>query len=629
MITAVSRRPIRILAALALAGGLLVACTHSSPSPQSATAQQFLDAVVRGDTNAAAALTSAPATAESALRASLTGLGLGAKGTLQVSSVHTDGTASTADFTASWTLAGTSTPWRYTGHLPLTRTGKTWRVTWAPADLNPSLAAGQHLQVHRSQPTRATLNASDGKPIFTNTPVVRVGIEPKLVTDLGALARTLAAIPQLQSTAAEITTAVKGAAGPTDFVPVITLRRQVYEQVRNRIHDLDGTVFQTDTELLPPSAHFGEPLLGSVGPATADLVKNSKGRIADGEQTGLGGLQQALDPQLAGTPAITVVAAGADGTLVKTLATVSPARAGTPITVTLDRRTQQAAESALSDIRQPASIVAVQRSTGRILADANSAAAPYDLGLAGALPAGSTFKIATWAAAFMAKPALTASSIVPCPATTTVDGRVFVNENKFSYPPIPVSAAFGYSCNTSAINEAMVLPADAVRKAASALGLGATWSLPVSSFSGSLPQPADQTEQAADAIGQGRVQVSPLLMALMAGAATSGTPVRPSLVAGTPVSKATPLPPSLTAKMTALMKATVSLPKGTGHALVDIPGVEGKTGTAEYGNDKPPRSHTWFAGVRDDLAFAVFAYDGASDGISAVRITHTFLDGLS
>jgi cell division protein FtsI/penicillin-binding protein 2 len=80
--------------------------------------------------------------------------------------------------------------------------------------------------------------------------------------------------------------------------------------------------------------------------------------------------------------------------------------------------------------------------------------------------------------------------------------------------------------------------------------------------------------------------------------------------------------------MNALMKATVSLPQGTGHGLADLARVEGKTGTAEYGNATPPRSHAWFAGVQGDVAFAVFVYDGASAHISPVTVSHAFLAGL-
>ena len=618
----------RVLGALIVVGGLATGCTNSADPPQKTAAQRFLNAVGTDDVTTASRLTSSPGAARGSLRETLAGLGSAAKGTFHVTTVDTRTATAIANFHANWKLPGTTALWRYSGRLPLRRTGDRWTVVWAPSDVSPGLSAGLHVQLRRVQPPRASLNASDGTPIFVKTPVVCVGIEPRLVHDLHSLADALAAVPQLQSTAAEISRAVRTAANPADFVPIITLRRSVYEQIRSRIHELPGIVSDADTELLPPSSHFAEPLLGSVGPATADLIRSSKGRIADGDETGIGGLQQALDSKLAGTPEISVVAAAANGTARKTLAVLSRSTPGTPVTLTLDRSIQTAAESALSGIRQQASIVAVQRLTGRILADANSASATYDLGLAAAVPPGSTFKIATWVAAFTAHPELTALSVVPCPASTVVDGRTFVNENRFSDPPIPISAAFGYSCNTSAITQAIALPGDAVRKAAVALGLGATWSLPVTSFSGSVPSPSSRTERAADAIGQGRVQVSPLLMALMAAAATSGSPVRPSLFAGTTVRRGAPLPPSLPDKMTALMKATVELPRGTGHALADIPGVEGKTGTAEHSNDRPPHSHTWFPGVRGDIAFAVFVYDGASAGLSAVTITHAFLDAL-
>ena len=110
-----------------------------------------------------------------------------------------------------------------------------------------------------------------------------------------------------------------------------------------------------------------------------------------------------------------------------------------------------------------------------------------------------------------------------CPATVTVDGRTFENENRFAHGQIPLSAAFGYSCNTTAISLGTKLPAGALAEAAGASGWARDWTLPVPAFSGSLPATASGTEQAAESIGQGKVLVSPLLMASMAGAAASGT----------------------------------------------------------------------------------------------------------
>src|SRR5206468_6845177 len=109
------------------------------------------------------------------------------------------------------------------------------------------------------------------------------------------------------------------------------------------------------------------------------------------------------------------------------LGTVSSPVAGKPIRLTLDTAVQAAADATLANVAPPASIVALQPSTGKVLAVANSAGAPGDIALTGQYPAGSTFKIATYAAALRNDPALTADAQVDCPATVTVDGRTFEN----------------------------------------------------------------------------------------------------------------------------------------------------------------------------------------------------------
>ena len=379
--------------------------------------------------------------------------------------------------------------------------------------------------------------------------------------------------------------------------------------------------------MLPPSPNFAKPLLGSVGPATAEIVEASDGQVKAGDTVGLSGLQLALDAQLRGAPGVEVYAANdADAKLGAKLGTVTPPVAGKPVRLTLDRAVQAAADATLAAESRPASIVALQPSTGKVLAVANSASAPGNIALTGQYPAGSTFKIATYTAAFQTDPALTAETAVDCPPTVTVNGRTFENEDRFSHGRIPLTAAFGYSCNTTAINFGMKLPAGALAKAAASLGLGADWTLPVPAFSGSIPATATGTEQAAEAIGQGKVLVSPLLMASMAGAAASGVPVAPSLVTGQQAKPGPELGSRVSANLNALMRATVAMPGATGYSLLhDLPGeIRGKTGTAEFGTDNPPRSHSWFAGVRGDLAIAVFVYGGERSTTRAVPLARQF-----
>ena len=347
----------------------LAACSHGGTSPEQAAAQRFLDALGRDDAAAAAAATSDRAGAGDVIASSLKSLG-NPSGTLRVTSQH----GTSAQYHASWSVAGTSTPWTYQGTLQLSNNSGAWTVAWTPSAIYPDLGAGQHLLARHTQPPRAQLEDAAGQPLFTQTPVVYVGIEPSQVKNLESLAATLAAT--LHISAADIVNSVKHAPTRDAFVDVITLRKPAYEAVRSIIHPLPGTVFRTGTELLGPTSRFAQPLLGHVGTATADIVKASGGRVRDGDQTGLDGLQRVFDAQLAGTPGVDIYAADADGTPVGKLAGLGAPRPGTPVQLTLDRAVQSAADDALGSVPQSAAIVAVQPSTGRILAVANSAATP-------------------------------------------------------------------------------------------------------------------------------------------------------------------------------------------------------------------------------------------------------------
>jgi cell division protein FtsI/penicillin-binding protein 2 len=60
----------------------------------------------------------------------------------------------------------------------------------------------------------------------------------------------------------------------------------------------------------------------------------------------------------------------------------------------------------------------------------------------------------------------------------------------------------------------------------------------------------------------------------------------------------------------AMMRETIT--GGTATALQDIPGLLGKTGTAEYIDNT--HAHGWFVGIDGDLALAVFVSDAGSSG---------------
>jgi cell division protein FtsI/penicillin-binding protein 2 len=617
------RRVYAIAVVTVLGCGLLAACdSHSKDSPQRAAAQRFLDALGRDDSAGAAAVTTDQGAAGDLIASSLKGLG-NPTGQLRVTSM--DG--STAKFSASWSFAGQSAPWTYDGSLRLAKTGDTWRVAWAPSDLNVGLGAGQHLVARRVQPTRADLRDSAGRALFTPTPVVYVGIEPKLMKNLTSLAATLAST--LHIDAKDIMSSVKAAPSPDAFVDVITLRKPAYQAVYSIIHPLPGTVFHTGTELLAPTSRFAQPLLGHVGPATDEIAKASGGRIQAGDQTGLGGLQQVFDKQLAGTPGIDVYAADADGTPGHKLGTVGTPKPGTPVQLTLDRAVQTAADAALQDVSKQAAIVAVQPATGRILAVANSAATEGDIALAGQYPPGSTSKVVT-AAAALDQGKVTPDTQQTCPTAAPAGGFLIHNNDGENFPAtLTLRKAFAMSCDTTFVQLALKAPPGALNRAAAELGIGATWHLPVDSFSGSVPAGPTEGELGQDSIGQGKMLQSPLSAAAMAGAVQSGRPIAPSLVVGQQAKPGPVLPAATTTALQELMRSVITDPDGSGHALADLAGapVSGKTGTAQYTPDDK-HAHAWFAGYRGDLAFGVFVYGGEYSKTVGVPITHTFLAGL-
>lgn len=613
-----------------LSAGVLVSCSGSG-QPDKTAAQAYLDAYAAGNAAQAAGHTTDAAAATAALTATLQGLS-GTTRSFRIGTVaNRTATTSTVNYSATWKFPAAKFPavatWSYSGSLAMTKSGSSWQVQWSPTDVEPALSDGQHLVTKRTQPTRAELLDSSGQPLFTPTPVVTVGIDPTKVTDLPSLAAALAAIPQLSSTAAEIIQAVTQAG--TNYAPIITLRKEVYDQIKAQIYSLPGTAFHQSTELLGPTSTFAQPLLGRVAAATKAQIDASKGTIATGDMVGQGGLQEALNSQLAGTAGLSVQAVDAGGTVVKSIAALSSPVPGKPVTLTLDRATQTAAEQTLAGIAAPAAIVVTQPSTGKIRAVAQTPAAiaQGDLALTGQFPPGSIFKIVTYTAAFTTNPALSPQTTADCPGTFVYNGQTIRNENDFAKGVIPLSSAFAYSCNTTAANVALQLPTGALAKAANSLGLGQQWKLPVAAFAGSMPAAAASNELAAEGYGQGKTLVSPLLMAEIVGGAATGTAIAPSIVDNQPGSRLPAQPPQVTGYLNTMMRDVITVPGATGNALADLPGpVEGKTGTAEFGG--AGQSHAWFVGTRGDVAFSVFIYGGGNSTDISVPTTRTLLRNL-
>ncbi|WP_210649000.1 penicillin-binding transpeptidase domain-containing protein [Nocardioides sp. SYSU D00065] len=539
--------------------------------------------------------------------------------------------SATATLGWSWELTDDAA-WEYESTVALLPVESGWEVDWTPAALSQELAEGDTLGLRTLSPQRGEITGAGGVALVTERPVLRYGLD-KTKVDGPQVARSARRIAAILDVDVDSYVARAEAMGPEAFVEAVVLREDDARDVLPAFRQVPGALAVRDTLPLAPTREFAAALLGRVGPATAEIVEASEGRILAGDEVGLSGLQARYDEQLRGTPGTAVVARDAEDRL-RTIHEV-PATDGADLATTLDPALQQKAEQALAGLGAdgPASaLVAIRPSDGAILATANGAgAAGADLASTGQYAPGSTFKVVSSLALLRA--GLTVDDAVDCPATTVVDGRSFKNYDDYpatSVGRITLTEAVAQSCNTAFIGNADRLGRGDLAAAAQALGLGTDHDLGFPVYFGQVPPPETETGAAADLIGQGTVLASPFAMATVAASVSAGRAVLPVLLPEHQVEQTqpeVPLTPQEADTLRGLMRAVVT--SGSGRFLLDVPGEVGaKTGTAEYGTPDAAgelATHAWMIATRGDLAVAVFVETGVSGSQTAGPVLEAFL----
>lgn len=369
-------------------------------------------------------------------------------------------------------------------------------------------------------------------------------------------------------------------------------------------------------------------ITGTVGPLTAAQARQLGPPYQAGDMAGQGGIEQADERRLAGTPRTLIELRDSRGTVQRTLASFG-GKPGTAVKTSIDMNVQQAASRAVASANvgsKPVALVAIRPSTGDVLAVVNKPGG-FDRALLGTYPPGSTFKMIT--ASALAQAGMRPSDPVPCPATVNIGGRTFHNYNYEKLGQTSLLTAFAVSCNTTfAELGSQKLTGGKLAAMASEFGFNSTPQLGIPAALGHFTPPADSTALAADAFGQGQDIVDPLQLATVAGALGNGTWRSPRLVLDPAPGHIPPshqLDPVITSVLRPMMAAVVS--QGTAAHVGFPPGVYGKTGTAEYGNGPNPPSHAWFAGYRGDLAFAVIVEGGGVGADASGPIANAFLRG--
>ena len=664
--------------------GSLAACT-SAPEPPTPepVAAALAAGLTSGDLNAVVFDGATPAAATDSVRNAVGALSSITR-TVTVESVTRvadDANSATAKLRWTWNLTGADGAWAYSVDAKLARAAdQSWHVAWSPTLVEPKLTATERLALERRQAARGSILGANGEVLVGLKDVYRVGIDKgRISADQAQVSAT--ALATLMGTDATAYAKTVAASGPAQFVPAITLRIDDPRIAGKTaaVQAIPGGAAMPGQAMLAPTATFARALLGTVGPATAELVSKSGGRIVAGDTSGLSGLQLRYDLPLSGQPGVVVLAKGTDSggaASSRTLFTKAPVP-GVSLTTTLDRTAQDAAEQVLTGASGVASLVAIRPSTGEIVAVANSPATNGQaVATTGQAAPGSTFKIVTSLALLRA--GLTPESPMSCTDTVTVDGRVFKNYD--AYPAsklgqLPLRLALANSCNTAFISQRGTVSQDDLADAAAALGIGVAYDTGYSGFVGSIPRDATQTEHGASMIGQGRVTASALTMAIVMATIAHGSTLLPRLVdrpaatspapggdadqsgsaaegatatapatapataAATdspapkispaptaPPAPAKPLTPEEAQALQGMLRGVVA--EGSAKALAGI--AEGaKTGTAEFDAAGVTKAHAWMIAFRGDLAVAVYVADGVSGSQTAGPLVSAFLQAYA
>lgn len=550
---------------------------------------------------------------------------------VRVGDFNRDGKTATATLHVAWTLSGKRV-FRWTDPISLAKGANgSWgiRVEASKSLWHPKLQASDAFVVHQTAGLRGEIRGADDSGIMVNQKVYDISIDPTKATDasIGQLQNVLN-IPGLVT---QLDKAQK--ARSQALIPVITYRQDDYIIYQNNLEDLQGVVVNTRQQPLAATRTFGQPLLGSVGQVTAEMIKKHPNTYQAGQYAGLSGLQAQYDATLRPTPGFSITPRSDSSDVLFG----SKASNGKNIHITLDPAAQNAAETALATLKdKPAAIVAIDVRTGDVSAVANSPTYGIDRALAGRYAPGSQMKIATTYA--LLTHGFNPDTVVPCPKSVYVDGYEIGNFEGETAGHPKFSEDFAKSCNTAFVKASSGFSDTELQQAANTLGLGADWADQVGvagTFAGNVPTANGATDKAVSVFGQGRVQASPLSIAVMAGSVARGSFIPPAIVTDpAPKGSRTPqaLDPGAIGELRKLMRLTVT--NGTATAVKHVPGgpVYAKTGTSEFAEGGKTGVNGWLTGWQGNTAFCVLVEDvptGKSGGDTAAPLAAKFLTTLA
>ncbi|MFI8971654.1 NTF2-like N-terminal transpeptidase domain-containing protein [Nocardia asteroides] len=549
-------RRFRVRGAMAIAGVATLAIALCScgvggkPSEAESVVQRFTDLLDTQDYSKAADLTSYPAAASATMKQMFEGLATGKVDYESSQVIDLDPQSAIFSMDVAWNF-GEHKDWTYTIQGTVRKLAIGWRISWDPAVVMPQLADNRTVKLVRTtaKPPPRVVDLS-GDALMTEQTINVIKIDPSRTGDLVGSTNALAdAIEPVAPLITGPSLMQQLAASQGQPVTAVNLREGDFAILEPRMARVPGVVMEKQPKLISADRRTWSPMLD----ALREVWKDS-------QETTSGWGVQIFE---------------ADGRFVSQVAGYQ-GPAGPDISATMDQRLQRAAEDAVVSVGTPASVVAIQPSTGAVVAVAQNSYATEKgpIAFTGLFPAGGTMELFRTVAA--------------------------AAKNK---APQDVS-----------VQEAA--------EAATALGVGVDFKVHgLDEVTGRISAPGRSTEQVRQGAGADAVLASPFGMAIAAAAISRGSVVPPMIENGKPSTTDTPVPgltPPAVDRLRGLLHEGIGKPE-----TAALRGFRDVTAFAATGG-----TDGWLLATMGDLVFAVHIAD-VDSGDATSRLAAVLLKSLA
>ncbi|WP_233608193.1 NTF2-like N-terminal transpeptidase domain-containing protein [Nocardia stercoris] len=335
-----------IAGAAALVMGLGACGIAGNDNDPQSVVDHFAGLLDKKDAAGAAQLTSYPNGAEDTLKQMFGSLNGGKPDYRVVQYIPLDKSTANFNMKATWNF-GPGKEWDYDLHGTVRKLAIGWRISWDPTVVIPQLDASRTVKLVRTEATPSPkVNDSSGALLMSEQTINAIKVDPAQTTDLVGTTNRLADVISVVApliTGPSLMQQLSTSQGKP--VDAVRLRADDFAVLESKLTSIPGVVVDKQPTLITSDRRIWSPLL--------DAYKKVWQENRDAH-AGWG-----------------IQVFGPDGAMVTQLAG-QQGPPGPDIAGTLDNKLQRAAEDAVVSVGTAASIVAIQPSTGAIVAAAQN-----------------------------------------------------------------------------------------------------------------------------------------------------------------------------------------------------------------------------------------------------------------